>query len=144
MIYTLTIDSLSGAYWNHDCIRVIEIDEQATLGELNDAIQQAVGFDHDHLYAFYAGRHEGNRKVIFGDADRWEEREANYYKLPLNKVYPLPTGLKLYYLFDYGDQWIFQIKKSRKIKEPEAGVSYPRVIESQGDNPEQYPSYEDE
>jgi len=144
MVYILTIDSLSGMYWEHDCVRVIEIDERATLNELHNAIQDAVGFGRDHLYAFYAGRNESNRKVIFGDAESWEEREENYFNISLNQVFPLPKGLMLYYLFDFGDKWIFKIKKSRKLKEPELTVAYPKIIESQGANPEQYPRYNDE
>ena len=144
MIYTLTVDSFSGRYWEHDCIRVIEIDEQTSLSRLHDVIQHAVGFDRDHLYAFYAGRNQTNRKVIFGDAESYEQREKNYSNIYLNQIYPLPKGLKLYYLFDFGDNWIFEIKKSRKVKEPETAVTYPKIIESHGANPEQYPSYENE
>jgi len=80
MIYTLTVDSFSGRYWEHDCIRVIEIDEQTSLSRLHDVIQHAVGFDRDHLYAFYAGRNQTNRKVIFGDAESYEQREKKLFK----------------------------------------------------------------
>ena len=52
------------------------------------------------------------------------------------------TGYKLYYLFDYGDEWIFQIKKSRKKKKLNEKIKYPQLIESTGTNPEQYPDYE--
>ncbi|MFA7238946.1 MAG: hypothetical protein WC091_02460 [Sulfuricellaceae bacterium] len=144
MIYTLTVDSISGMYWDHDCIRVIEIDEGASLFDLHDAIQDAFGFDSDHLYEFYAGRNERNRKIVFGDSEDWEENEDDFCDILLNQVYPLPKGLTLYYLFDFGDSWTFKIKKSRKLKEPEPTVAYPRVIESHGTNPEQYPCYNDE
>lgn len=139
MIYTLKVDSITGRYWNHDCIRVIEIDERASLSRLHDVIRDCFGFGHDHLYAFYAGRNESNRKIIFGDAESWEEREENHSNISLNQVYPLPKGLILYYLYDFGDRWIFKIKKSRKLKKPELTVTYPKVIESHGANPEEYP-----
>jgi hypothetical protein len=139
MIYTLTVDSISGMYWEHDCIRVIEIDEEASLFDLHDAIQDAFGFDRDHSYEFYAGRNERNRKIAFGDFESWEDSEDDLRDTLLNQVYPLPKRLALYYLFDFGDSWIFKIKKSRKLKEPEPKVTYPRVIESHGANPEQYP-----
>ncbi len=144
MIYTLTVDSISGMYWNHDCIRVIEIGERASLNELHYAIQDAFGLDNDHLYAFYAGRNESNRKIIFGDAESWEEREKNNSNIPLNQVYPLPKGLMLYYLFDFGDRWIFKIKRSRKLKELDPTVKYPKIVESHGVNPESYPQNENE
>lgn len=144
MIYTLTVDSISGRYWNHDCIRVIEIGERASLNELHYAIQDAFGLDNDHLYAFYAGRNESNRKIIFGDAESWEEREKNNSNISLNQVYPLPKGLMLYYLFDFGDRWIFKIKRSRKLKEFDPTVRYPKIVESHGANPEDYPRNENE
>jgi len=49
---------------------------------------------------------------------------------------------RLYYLFDFGDNWKFEIRRHRKTKEAEAGVEYPRVVMTSGPNPEQYPSYE--
>jgi hypothetical protein len=51
--------------------------------------------------------------------------------------------MKLYYLFDFGDNWIFQINKTRhKDKIEQAGVVYPRVIEAKWKNPKQYPDWE--
>ena len=144
MIYTLTVDSISGRYWNHNCIRVIEIGERASLNELHYAIHDAFGLDFDHLYEFYAGRNPSNRKIIFGDAESWEERENNNSNIPLNQVYPLPKGLMLYYLFDFGDRWIFKIKRSRKLKEFDPTVRYPKIVESHGANPEDYPRNENE
>jgi hypothetical protein len=46
-------------------------------------------------------------------------------------------------LFDFGDNWTFEIRRQRKVKEPEAGVKYPRVVKTIGPNPEQCPNYED-
>jgi hypothetical protein len=83
--------------------RIIEVKEDFTLEKLHRYIQCIVEFDNDHLYEFYAGRNPRNRK----------------YKMPINKrlneIYPM-TGYKLYYLFDFGDCWLFQIVKSRKKK----------------------------
>jgi hypothetical protein len=46
-------------------------------------------------------------------------------------------------LFDFGDQWIFQINKTRhKDKVIQPGIVYPRVIEAKGKNPEQYTDWE--
>ncbi len=73
----------------------------------------------------------------WGDFDPYE----TYEKVELSDVLPLPAkGLKLFYLFDFGDSWYFQITKTRrKEKDPEPGVTYPRVVEKKGENPEQYP-----
>ncbi len=61
----------------------------------------------------------------------------------LSSVWPLPKGM-LYYLFDFGDNWLFQVNKTRhKDKAVQPGIVYPRVIEAKGKNPEQYPDYEE-
>jgi hypothetical protein len=57
----------------------------------------------------------------------------------LEGLFPLPKNMKLFYHFDFGDDWRFEIRKMRnKPKVPEAGVRYPRVIEAQGPKLRQY------
>jgi hypothetical protein len=51
-------------------------------------------------------------------------------------------GKKLLYLFDYGDEWRF-IVECKKIEETDGG-QYPRLLESKGEAPEQYPDYDEE
>lgn len=51
-------------------------------------------------------------------------------------------GKKLLYLFDYGDEWRF-IVECKKIEEGDSG-KYPRVLESKGEAPEQYPDYDED
>ena len=143
MIWTLKIECISGAYLTHQCVRIIEIDSGSSLIQLHDAIQDAVHFDRDHPFEFFAGRTHRNRQVVFNDTLDWEEAFKTYGQLTLDQVYPLPARFKLYYHFDFGDQWYFEIRKMRKkAVEPAPGVSYPRVIEKQGPDPEQYPTYD--
>src|SRR5439155_23014749 len=92
MIYTLTITAVSGAYLEEECVRVLEIDERATLEDLHLAIQKAVSFDNDHQYDFYAGRHCRNRQIRYSDDEDWEARESDFTKLQLSDVYPLNGG----------------------------------------------------
>lgn len=128
-----------------ECIRVIEIESNASFLQLHKAIQAAVNFDDDHLFQFYLGRHPDQHAYIIGGEPSWNGyNPANRYrKISLSSIWPLPIGYKLYYLFDFGDCWIFQITKTRhKDKVAEPGVVYPRVIEAKGKNPEQYPDWE--
>lgn len=128
-IYTLTIS------FPHDeddipWSKTIEVKEDLTLLKLHKYIQKLVEFDDDHLFEFYVDkkpRHSNN---------------AISKNRKLNEIYPL-TGCKLYYLFDFGDNWIFQIKKYRKKKNENNKITYPALIESTGINPEQYPEYEE-
>ena len=139
MIWILKIELLFGLYAKEECIRVIEIDASSTLEDLHLAIQEAVDFDNDHLYEFYISRTERSRDRI-----RFDDENGGIYDVTLESLYPLGKGKKLFYLFDYGDNWVFQITKSRKKPtEPMKGIEYPRVVERVGKNPEQYPLYDE-
>ncbi len=111
--------------------KTIEVTENFTLFKLHKYIQKLVGFDDDHLFEFFV---EKNPRHLRNSASN---------KLKLNEIYPL-KGVKLFYLFDFGDTWIFQITKSRKKIIENTKTSYPTLIESTGINPEQYPEYEEE
>jgi hypothetical protein len=142
MIYTLRVTLIEGPWDFEDCVRILEVQDECTLWNLHDAIQTAVGFGRDHLYDFYAGRGPRNRTICYGkDYEEYEDREDEFATTSLNKVWPLER-MKLYYLFDFGDEWLFEIRKERKVKSPEPGVRYPRLIQSIGPNPEQYPDFE--
>ena len=140
MIWTLKVKF---CHVEPECHHLIEIDADASLIDLHMAIQEAVNFDNDHLFEFFLGRHPRNRAVKIGNSGGWGDFDPYeiYEKVELSEVFPLPAkGLKLFYLFDFGDSWYFQITKTRrKEKDPEPGVTYPRVVEKKGENPEQYP-----
>jgi len=139
-ILTLEVTLIGGAWAGDRWARVIEIPDTASLGDLHDFIQTVIEFYDDHLFEFYAGRNWRNRSVEFGDPldlDNYGE----YDQILLSEVYPL-KGIKLYYLFDFGDDWRFEIKRRRKRKIPQSALSYPRIIEAEGENPQQYPDYE--
>ncbi|MFH2060865.1 MAG: hypothetical protein ABIJ59_18490 [Pseudomonadota bacterium] len=128
-----------------ECVRVIEIKYSATFLDLHEAIQDAVDFDNDHLFEFYVGRNPRNRAYAIGGEVNWDTFNPvkAYHKIHLSSVYPLPPGMNFYYLFDFGDNWVFQINKTRhKDKIFQTGVVYPRIIEAKGKNPEQYPDWE--
>ena len=142
VVYTLTVECVRGLYLSGPCVRVIEITDDSTLEDLHLAIQKAVSFDNDHLYDFYAGRNYRNRKVFYGgESDDWDLHEGAFADLELRDIYPLKP-LKLYYWFDFGDDWIFEIRKARKETPPKPDVEYPRVVEARGHNPQQYPAWE--
>ena len=140
MILRMRVECICGAYLKEKCIRVIEIDEDDSLYSLHGIIQLSVGFGSDHIWDFFAGRHFRNRKIVFTESEKWEQRERDYYRILLADIYPLPKNLKLYYYFDYGDNWTFEIKKHKKLEPVQAGIDYPWIIERIGLNPEQYPS----
>lgn len=54
----------------------------------------------------------------------------------------LSVGQEFLYLFDFGDQWHFYVRLV-EIKKECPKLSGPKVIESKGEAPDQYPSVED-
>jgi hypothetical protein len=161
MIWTLKIKLLSGRWVEKDWEATIALDALSTLADLHHIIQQAVGFDNDHLYGFYVARtpwsrdrvrYDGSEQDGWYDDDEDEDDEGDEGEdyaaeeddsastTTLEGLFPLPTDRRLFYLFDYGDNWIFQISRARnKPFAPEPGSEWPRLIGERGERPPQYP-----
>ncbi|MFN2340525.1 MAG: plasmid pRiA4b ORF-3 family protein [Halanaerobium sp.] len=112
--------------------RKIKISTSATLADLHLAIQQAFNFDDDHLYSFFMS----NRAWDGPGYGRLEEGmgfnacEKKLFELGLE------AGREFIYIFDYGTEWEFKIKTEKFIEEEE--VLEAAVVDSRGENPEQY------
>jgi hypothetical protein len=141
MITTLQIECVGGWYLNDKCMRIVEIDDCASLYDLHEVIQDAVEFGRDHPFVFYTANSSSPwaHKNLLAEVDEWGDTFSELY---IKDIYPLGRR-KLYYLFDFGDKWTFEVRKKRGSKTPEAGVKYPRVIGEFGPNPQQYPSHEE-
>lgn len=136
MIETLKIKLLDGMYADHDWECDLEIPLDFNLEDLHLAILKAVGFDNDHLYEFRIGTSfysKAAQSIMCDDALIGETIENLLLQA---------KGKKLFYMFDYGDSWLFQISKSRKKPfQAEPNVRYPRVSAKVGKKPKQYPDY---
>ncbi|NQT41022.1 MAG: hypothetical protein HQ581_26255 [Planctomycetes bacterium] len=122
-------------YYEDEWSADIEIDPTSTLEQLHYAIQAAVEFDNDHLYAFFIARAERSR-----DREYFDDDDGRVYSTTLEALFPLPPKKSLFYLFDFGDEWLFKVTRSRKQpRDPREGVDYPIVVKEAGTKPEQYP-----
>ncbi len=140
MIITLKLQSAYGSFDEESEVwyRMIEMESTSNLEILHLAIQEAVDFDNDHLYEFFIANSIGS-----SEKERFDDDNQGLWEYSIGDLFPLPKHKKLFYLFDYGDSWYFRLTKSRKKpKQKEAGISYPRVVEILGKNPEQYSDYE--
>ncbi len=139
MIWTIKIELIFGIYAKGKWDAIVEMDSTSTLEELHFIIQDAVEFGNDHMYEFYISRTERSR-----DRVRFDDENEKIYSTTLESLYPLDKDRKLYYLFDYGDHWLFKITRTRKKpQEPEKEKKYPRLVEEKGKVPEQYPEWEE-
>lgn len=120
------------------CYRHVRISAQATLFDLHHAILDAFAFVDDHAHAFFMD----NR--LWSDVDSFYSdmiEDASHYTTDytLERI-ALTVGKTFKYVFDFGEEWVFQCKVLRVLEEStvEAGV-----VRSKGEPPEQYGS-EDE
>ncbi|MBZ9633746.1 plasmid pRiA4b ORF-3 family protein [Clostridium sp. FP1] len=126
-VYTFKVN-LSKSLW-----RKIRMSHRSTFEDLHLAIQSAFNFDNDHLYDFYIGGNRRTAKITYagnpqeGIVDDITIGEASLYK-----------GQKIKYLFDFGDEWEFDIIVTDIDKNATLPIQ-PEVIESKGKSPEQYP-----
>ncbi len=127
-VYSFKI-SLSKTAW-----RKISLSHKHTLGNLHKAIQDAFCFDDDHLYAFYIGGNQRTGKHIYcKDA---EDEGVTTEKTSIADL-ELYKGQKMLYLFDFGDEWKFDVELMEIDKEAPLPLK-PVIIESKGKVPEQY------
>jgi hypothetical protein len=121
----------------------VEVPESFTLSELHFAIQRLVSFDDDHLHEFFAGRNWRDRKTTFSEsASPLDINEGE--EVLLSEVFPLPKGQKLYYNFDFGDDWLFEITCHPEVKQADRKAKRAKLVHEKGRRPIQYPSEDDE
>ncbi len=142
MICTLFIKLVGGTYYSTEFERTIEARDDMTLGELHHTMQDLTGFDSDHLFMFFMARTMRSHRTYVADDDEWEVRHEKMYRIPLKKIFPVPKGQKLFYWFDFGDDWIFEVRKRGKEKPEQKDIDYPRLISKLGPEPVQYPNLE--
>jgi Plasmid pRiA4b ORF-3-like protein len=117
--------------------RLIAIPADHTLEDLVRQILRSVHFDHDHLYNFsYRDRSGTTIRVSdpqCGDSPCTDEVRIGEL--------PLDPGQAMDLLYDYGDNWEFTIKLER-VEPPGTKIKAPRIMESHGKAPEQYPDWD--
>lgn len=142
--------------------RKIEVLGSQTLDDLHMAIQDAFDFDADHLYSFFmSGKAWDHRDFEYYHLDADPQTplakematmlsmiQGSHHepRVPATQVRVESLNLKpkqrFLYLFDYGDEWHFEVEF---LKEGTAErADYPRIIDSKGEAPEQYIDDEEE
>jgi len=131
-VYTFKV-SLHNGLW-----RKINLSHDHYLSDLHLAIQEAFDFDNDHLYAFYIGGKRKNGKAIYCAEVEEEGKTADEINIADLRLF---RGQKIFYLFDFGDEWWFDIKLLKIDKESPLSPQ-PVIVGSEGESPEQYPVWE--
>lgn len=126
-------------YFTTKIYRKIAISSDSTLEELHWIIQEAFDFDNDHLYSFFMAGKPWSHKAI----NCPEGSEGPFTDEVTLGELKLKPGKKILYLFDYGDEWRFNVilKNVDPIEKP---MKSPIILESVGEAPQQYPDFDDE
>ncbi len=127
--------------WDKEIWRRIEMPGDLTLYDLHRAIQEAFGWDNDHLYAFFlSGKAWDAKSEIEGDpmggggADDVMLQQLNLHQRQ-----------KILYIFDFGDDLRHIVRVEKIIPDGvDAKLSYPLITEKHGEAPPQYPDWEEE
>ena len=135
---------------------MIEALGSQSLHDLHGAIQEAFGFDDDHMYSYFMSGKAwdlSGYEYFHPDAAPQNEVEVRRRemtaiirgkhpepRLPATEVMVQSLDLerkqRLLYLFDYGDEWLFEVEFVGEGVADEA--FYPRVVGSRGESPQQY------
>lgn len=117
------------------CSRTFQLSSSHTLLNLHELIQVSFELHDDHLYSFYM------------DGKKYSK---DYYNSPKDAIGPfvnemqirslqLMEGQRFLYLFDFGDEWEFDIEVLA-ISEGES-ILKPKVLDVKGTAPMQYGDY---
>ena len=136
------LDYPGGAYafkvrFRHDkgMHRTIALQSEQNLEDLHLAIQRAIKWDDDHLYAFYMNGKLHDQRYEF--ASPWDRDASAWVDEAVIGELGLALKHKFLYFFDYGDSHEFEVEVVDIKARAERG-KYPRVIESKGAAPAQY------
>jgi hypothetical protein len=127
-VYTFKVSL--GRIWHR-----VAIGAQFPLDSLASMILHAVNFDSDHLYKFsYQNRYGVTQEIMHPYMDEGPfTSEVRIGELPLR------VGQHMEFIFDFGDWWEFEVTLEQI--NPDKRTQKPRILETHGNPPEQYPQW---
>lgn len=117
------------------CWRRIAIGGDSSLEELAVAILDAFDFDSDHLYRFSCKDRFGRSLEIDHPYSASDSDNASAGEVKVGDL-PLYQGMRIGFLFDFGDRWDFDIQTENA--NVDSMIGKPQVLERHGEAPEQY------
>lgn len=122
-----------------DVFRDIEIQEDATFEDFNNAITQAFGFDGMEMASFYVSDDEWNQGEEISQFDMSEGQDSIRLmnETTLDGIFS-EDQTRMIYVYDFLNMWTFLIELA-EIAEPLSGISYPNLLFSHGILPDSAP-----
>jgi hypothetical protein len=119
-----------------DVFREIDIRSDQTFEDFFYAIQQSIGFDHQHEASFYLSN------------DQWKKGQEISTRQKDNHTVLLRDAVmhewindphqKIYYIYDPENDWSFYIELVRILMKEDGSLSYPVCVRVNGEAPSQY------
>jgi len=103
--------------------RRLEVSGDMTFAALHAVIQRAMGWEDDHLWAFYVEKIEvspASEQMDFPGVPRAQPADGTTLDQML-----AGRRIKFRYVYDMGDDWLHEVKVE-KVFAPEPKVAYPR------------------
>ncbi|MEW6619031.1 MAG: plasmid pRiA4b ORF-3 family protein [bacterium] len=119
--------------------RLIAIPGENDLQSLSNIILKTFNFDFDHLYCFTYRNRFG---VSINVNHPYMEEEPLLADEVIIGDLDIKPGTTMTYLYDFGDNWKFDVKLER-IDPVDPKIKSPIILESHGSPPQQYPIWDE-
>jgi hypothetical protein len=130
------MECVRGAYLEEDFLRVIEVSSDMRLSELHLLIQDLIGFSDGQLAeCFMATRLRGKKVRFMSSKGHPGTTGLADMNQSLAEIFPTGSRKRFFYCFDFGDNWIFEIKKTDETAPSSENARYPRVVQEEGIQP---------
>ncbi len=122
---------------NYDDVwREIDIRSDQTFEDFFYAIQQSIGFDHQHEASFYISNDQWKLgQQISSDSDN---KKAIALKDAVMHDWVNDPHQKIYYSYDPKSDWTFFVELIRILMKEDLSINYPACVKVYGDSPVQY------
>ncbi|QIE58938.1 plasmid pRiA4b ORF-3 family protein [Rasiella rasia] len=125
-----------------DVFRDIEIEASNTMEDFHNAITQAFGFAGQEMASFYVSNElweQGEEIALFDMSEGGDTVRTMHDTILEDTVWDKQP--RLLYVYDFLNMWTFMVELA-EITEPTPGVSYPNLMFSHGQIPDEAPEKE--
>ena len=123
-----------------DIFRDLELESSSTFEDLHNAIIQSFGLSGHEMATFYVTDEEWNQGEAIALTDMFEEPSRLMEQTTLNDIFTAEQKTALY-IYDFLNMWTFLVELA-DIAEPEPNRSYPNLMFSHGNLPDEAPEKE--
>src|SRR4051794_28949290 len=124
---------------SHGVRRSLAVRSDQRLVEVHHILQEAFGWENDHLYSFWL-----SDRAFDGDAPEYTAPVDVEPGMATAEVAIAELGLdadqRFTYVFDFGDHWEVHLRVTGRV--PADDGEYPRILEIVGEAPPQYEDFE--